>query len=319
MQDDYVSQRYLWRSAPEGIDPVSLIAGNPFHPLWGWIVQRIYDAASINAVESTAWMGPVAAIVLIVTRRDWLVRPGARLWVTVAAAFGIWALGPYLRVFGRHTGLYLPEVLLRYVPIVANARIPGRAIVMVYLAVAMLLAIAVASSWLGKRKAVVAALGVFVLADFQPALPLFRVTIPPVHAELSSMPAGGVIDVPLGIRDGFGERGRLDHRTLYYQSAHGRPIVGGFVARMPGSVRQMFEEAPTLDVLLRLSEGEELDADYVEATRGQVVPFRADRGIRYLVFNHERASPMLREFIRSLPLIPLRSEGEWQLYEVADQ
>ena len=39
---------------------------------------------------------------------------------------------------------------------------------------------------------------------------------------------GSVCELPIGLRDGFGELGRLDMRVLYYQTLHGRPITGGF-------------------------------------------------------------------------------------------
>jgi hypothetical protein len=63
----------------------------------------------------------------------------AALWRTWSAAgFAIWALGPILTVGGFDTGLKLPAILLRYVPFVANARMPGRAIVGLFMALAVL-------------------------------------------------------------------------------------------------------------------------------------------------------------------------------------
>src|SRR5207245_2015385 len=63
----------------------------------------------------------------------------------IAGVCFVWSLGPYLRVLGFNTGVMLPQTVLRYVPIVANARIPGRAFVIVQLMAAILGAMALAS------------------------------------------------------------------------------------------------------------------------------------------------------------------------------
>ena len=139
---DYVSQTYFWRSAPGGIDIATVLAGAPWHSVWGGAVQRLYAFAQIDVMESVAWFGVVPLVFLWATRAAWWRGPDGVATKSVALVFLIWALGPLLVVFGWNTGLYLPEVLLRYLPIVANARIPGRAIVMVYLAVAVWLAMA---------------------------------------------------------------------------------------------------------------------------------------------------------------------------------
>src|SRR5207247_9482348 len=67
------------------------------------------------------------------------------LWC-VAGFFAIWAAGPYLTIASFDTGLWLPGSMARYLPFVANARVPGRAMVGVYMAVAMLIAIRISQS-----------------------------------------------------------------------------------------------------------------------------------------------------------------------------
>src|SRR4051812_25571092 len=78
---------------------------------------------------------PVAALISRSRRK------ATAYWALTGTVFGIWALGPWLTVIGRQTPLIMPALFLRFVPIVANARIPGRAMVVVYLAIAMLAAI----------------------------------------------------------------------------------------------------------------------------------------------------------------------------------
>ena len=54
----------------------------------------------------------------------WMAERAARTWLLLGCVFLVWSAGPFLRVFGIDTGLPLPQVLLRYVPVVSNARIP---------------------------------------------------------------------------------------------------------------------------------------------------------------------------------------------------
>ena len=58
--------------------------------------------------------------------------------------FAIWALGPFLTIGGLDMGLPLPQALARFVPLVENARMPGRAMVCVYLALGVLMALRLA-------------------------------------------------------------------------------------------------------------------------------------------------------------------------------
>ena len=64
--------------------------------------------------------------------------------VLVFALFFVWALGSHLLVAGRNTALLLPAALRQFVPVLSNARMPGRAMVMAYLAIAMLAAFGLA-------------------------------------------------------------------------------------------------------------------------------------------------------------------------------
>ena len=87
-----------------------------------------------DAVEAIGWLGIVPIVLLLDPARAIAPAstPRLRVWRIVAIAFAIFALGPFLTVGGFDTGLKLPEILLRYVPFAANARMPGRAIVGVY-------------------------------------------------------------------------------------------------------------------------------------------------------------------------------------------
>jgi hypothetical protein len=319
---EYVTQQHFWRSSPKGVDLATLVLGNPFHPVWGDAVQRVYGRVGIELIESTAWLG-VAPLALAawVVRRHWRSKL-VRQWVFIGAVFFVWALGPHLMVWGTNTGMILPQALIRYVPLVDNARIPGRAMVVVYLALAMLVAFAAAelrSRWRRSRTWLVA-VAVLIVADYLPApFPLVALERPAVYGTLRDRTEPGVVcELPLGLRDGFGVRGTFDERVLFYQTIHGRPLVGGFVARLPTNVAAAYEADPLIGDLLRLSSaGAPVDSEREPPPADVVAASLRANGIRWIVVDRERASPRLVKYVELvLPLTSVAQDGERRLYFV---
>ena len=97
-------------------------------------VSRWYEALGLDRIEAVGWLGIVPVVVLLIGRGKWLDTEEARRWKMVLVVFAVWALGPFLTVAGFDVGLPLPQALARFVPLVDNARMPGRAMVCVYLA-----------------------------------------------------------------------------------------------------------------------------------------------------------------------------------------
>jgi hypothetical protein len=322
---EYVTQQYFWRSAPKGIDAATLVLGNPFHGLWGNAVQRLYEARGIDAVESSAWMGvaPVLLTVLALRRHPPALSTAVRHWAAIGALFFLWALGPHLIVFGTNTGMILPQAVLRYVPLVNNARMPGRAIVVAYLALAVLASVAVAG-WRSRprgRVAVLAAVALAVIVDYLPApFPVVALDRPTLYDTLRDRAEpGAVCELPLGIRHGFGERGAFDDRVLFYQTIHRRPIAGGFVARLPRSVAIAYEADPLFEGLLSLSEGEGNSPPLLPDRQLAGERLRA-QGIAFVVLNRASAPPRLIDYVeRVLPLTVIAEDGDRRLYLVSQE
>ena len=318
----YVSQRYLWRSAPGGIDAATLVLGNPFNLWWGDRVRDAYSRLKLDPIEGCGWIPAGAlllgAIAVAAQRRD----PVVREWVFAGAVFLIWSLGPWLLVFGRQTPLILPGIAMRFVPIVANARIPGRAMVVVYLAAAILAAMGTA--WLakqgGRRTALAWCLALLVAVESAPAAtPVHRLSAPSLYARLkdASRP-GAVCELPLGVRDGFGETGAFDSDVLFAQSIHERPIVGGFVARLSPDITRKYLAMPVIGSLLRLSAGEPLSGEATQMDPVSAAAQLTSLGIVYVVVDTRRAPPDLIRYVRSAIALNLIGEEDGRaFYEVA--
>jgi len=232
-----------------------------------------------------------------------------------------WALGPWLIAFGRQTPLILPAIVVRYVPIVANARIPGRAMVVVYLVVAMLAAIGVA--WLSSRQRtarIAAGCLVLLLAlECAPAPPpMYVPDMPSQYAALRSHArAGAVCELPLGVRDGFGETGRFDSSVLLHQTLHERPIVGGFLARLEPRVARDYATMPVVGSFLRLSSGGKLSEESLGMTPRDAASSLASAGIAFVVLDTRTASPDLIQYVQTGITLRLIGEQDGRMfYEV---
>jgi hypothetical protein len=300
---DYIAPPRLWRSSTGGVDLLTMVAGNPFHPWWRATGESIYATFGMFTIENCAWLGLLPVIYLVWARRTWLGAPTSRLWLAVGIGFFVWACGPYLTIAGRNTGLLLPETLLHYVPIVSNARIPGRAMVMVYLAVAMLLAMALSSRRSRRQTTVVMLVGAAVFLDFLSAPTwLYRLETPAIYQTLAAQPPGAVWELPFGVGDGFGERGVLDNATLFYQTTHHKPLVGGFVARLPRRLWDEYGRDPVLNEMLQLSEGATLQEAKLVEVRDSLREFMTRHDVKYLVVNLATIPNALLALVESLPM-----------------
>jgi hypothetical protein len=316
---DYVSQRYLWRSAPRGIDLLSLVTGNPLHAIYGTTVRDLFDRLHINMMEQTAWIGltPLLIASALLARGA---RPRAittRAWLLIAIVFFIWSAGPFIVLGGVDTGALLPQLLARYLPFIANARIPGRAFVVVQLAVALLCALAV-TRFRCSRIAVVSLCALAVADGIAVPYPLYEVR-PASHVErtiaLDSAP-GSVLELPIGLLDGLGQTGRFDFRAMEHQIAHGKPIVGGAISRITPRITRAYREWSAVAALMDASS--DPSPDRLAALPTTLGSDLARRGVRYVVVDTD-AIAISRGTLVRLGLRFVEADGSRELYRVDGQ
>jgi hypothetical protein len=305
----YVSQQYYWRSAPAGVDLLSLLLGHPFHPLFRDLSRQLYALAGTDIVESVAWIGVVPCVLLLFQRVDVSRREEARCWWIVAIVFVVWALGPNLMIGGIDAGLPLPQTLARFVPFVSNARIPGRAMVGVYLAIGVLVALRMSAAtgfWArpGLQWALIGGLTFEYMASPVTLTPL---TSPAPYKVLAAAPAGGVCHVPFIMGDGLRTFGPYDLSVNFHATQHQHPIAGGFLSRMPPNSDARYAAMPIAGDLLALAAGR-------PAQPFQASPERSP--CDYLVVERAKASRQSLDYIGTLPLEPLSIGDGLEVYVV---
>ena len=313
-QGGYASQRILWQSSPAGIDLATLVEGPPRHVIVGELVGMFYRTARINSIEQSGWISLVGLFGIgaaLVRYRD---QPDVRAWLVLAAVFFAVAIGPFVRIDGIDTGIPGPFALLRYVPGFSNARMPGRAIVVVQLAAAVLTAMVLGRRttrwkdgawWL-----------VFLVIEAVPhPTPLLALPRPDAvdAAIVASTARGSVLELPVGLRDGFGMIGWLDHRALVHQMRHQRPLVGGFVARMSPTLRERYLATPIFVAALGVSD---LDRPLERSLSGREA---SEQGIAFLVVNRDlldRPRSLDPSTLEGAGFRYVTSDGDRELYAV---
>jgi hypothetical protein len=186
-----------------------------------------FDLPDLNAHNSTVALGYVAIVLGVlglVVRRNIALPLGVALLALV-----VMSLGPVLQVAGNETGVPLPYALLNNVPFIGASRQPLRFLATAAMVLSLLGAYGFA--WLlsrlrgsGLRASVTGvALLLVVLELFN--LPRHLETInagDDVAFLRSSTEPGAVVELP------YGEYSAL---SLLHQTAHERPIVGGYTSR----------------------------------------------------------------------------------------
>ena len=308
---DYVTQGAGLRSGPQGIDILTLVLGPPFHGLAGGAVRGVYEQVGINVMEASGWIGATVLVLVLASMRHWREREHRR-WLVLALGFLIWALGPYLIAAGSNTGILLPQAAARYVPLLNNARMPGRAMVVV-----SVLACVIAARYLSTRTrrtaAVITTIGV--IEALAAPLPMVAIPVSPAQAVLAaSRETGGVLPIPFGVRDGFGAHGLVDHSALYFQTHHGRPIAGGFVARLPPRVLGWYEKREPYRTLIAL--GDNHAAQTAVPSCERMRDGLDEASLSFVVVNRQLATPAMLDLVARMPVTPIAHDAQYDVLRV---
>ena len=221
-------------------DLVAFIVPSPMHPLWGYLVEPVYQRLTGNLFEQTVYVGIVALLLAGVAIVKAPRRAG--VWAVAALVFFVLALGPFLHVLGADTFLVggnslsvpLPGLLLHYIPVLNGIRVASRFDCLLMLCVAVLAAQGLA--WLatrlgarpaaaGRGQALIVLAGLAVLVDFVGApLPVLDARTPAAFAAIAHgpRPVGSLVDSPLDWTIA---------RYQYLQTAHHQRLIMGFLPR----------------------------------------------------------------------------------------
>jgi hypothetical protein len=315
----FVAPPTLWRSSPGGVDLLALVEVNPNNPIVRGFDDR-QTSAPAQLAEYTAAISLVAlaAIAVAAWRAGYRPRAG---WILLTAGFAALSLGPFIHVAGINTYVPGPWALLRYVPILSFARMPTRFAVVAALGAAILLAGALAA--LGRRfprrrRAITAVVGCALMLELSPApRTLYSAAIPSIYDIIAADPRPvRVLQLPFGVRDGASSAGNFNARYQYYQTRHGKRLIGGYLSRISQKRVSEIRSQPTLDALLTMSEGGTLGAEQAARIRARGPGFITRANVGYVIIHHAFASRHLVEVVTDAwGLKEIAREGDKVLYK----
>lgn len=210
------------------------------------------------------------------------------IWLWTSLIFGFFTLGPFLQINGRYqfdldgipATFPLPYALLHYLPIIKANRAPNRNSVLLLLGLAVL--VGYGCYWLLRMRAdrprrparqfmVGTILAAAILFEHLALpLPLSDAHIPAVYAEIAADPRPvSVLQFPLGWRNSFRTFGPEQTQLQYFQSAHGKPMIGGNISRAPDFKLAYFERLPFFQVLEKVQRNQAVDPDLLAMARAQ--------------------------------------------------
>ncbi len=319
------------------VDLLGFITPTALHPLWGtdWTqaLRAVEEGTARFADVNTVFLG--YATLALAAVGVWAARGRARPWVWTAVIFALFALGPVLQINGRWqfdmdgipVSVPMPFALLHYLPFVKGNRAPNRNGVMVMLALAVLAGYGVA--WLSAHARRFRPRGAHVVATLAAALILFEhaalplplsdARVPSVYDRIAAEPGEfAVLQVPLGWRNSFGVFGVERTQLQYYQTKHGKPMVGGNISRAPDFKMDYFRRIPLFQALAEVEFGAEPDPDLVARARAQAPELMRLYNVRYVLLfppipgRHPYAETWQRSWDFAREVLPLEPTPFWE-------
>lgn len=218
-------------------DLLSFIAPPHDHILLGW---KPTDRPGTNEPPIHDYLGlGYAALALSILGGvvSWR-RPSGKFWVILALVAMLLSMGPQLQVGRNLTGIPLPFRLLELLPGADAIAKPERFVVLVRLCMGVLAAWGTAWLFAGvvgqlrnpamSRQALAFAAVLLLLLVELPIHPRYvePLNIPAGFQALATQEGGALMELPFAT-----QQSETGGERMLYQTAHGRPIMGGYLAR----------------------------------------------------------------------------------------
>ncbi len=231
----------------------------PFlHPLFGNVTKGIYHDIYSNTSERTTYIGYIVILLSLFAIRRLKENKYVKFWSIAALLFSLLSLGPLLRVKGNtsftvfHTSIPLPYLGLYYIiPFLDNCRTTGRFFVIASLSFAVLAGYGISEvlKTINTNKKIVAIVisSLIIFEYLAIPFPVSAVNKPLFYKEISQDKDNyALLEIPATLR--YSASGEI----IYYQTIHGKPVVGNWAARMPANARNFELNTPVIKELTYL-------------------------------------------------------------------
>ena len=146
--------------------------------------------------------------------------------------------------------------------------------------------------------------------------PLYSASVPRFYERIAATPGNArVLELPFGVRDGTSSVGNFTARSQFFQTVHGKPLIGGYLSRVSRRRVAEIRSLAMLDALITLSEGGTIDPQREAALIARGPRFTRSTPVEFVVIDRKRASPGLQAFaMRAFRLTRIDGDALFDLY-----
>lgn len=240
-------------------DLLSFFLPSVLHPVFGRFMEDIYKNFSGNISENTTFIGYTVVLLSLFATVRLKENKYVKFWVIAALFFSLISLGPLLHINGKtsftvfHTTVPLPHLVLYYlIPFLDNCRTTGRFFVMASLSFAVLTGHGVSelmkySKDNSKNLVAIVISSLIIFEYLAIPFPVSVVNQQAFYEEISQdKDSYALLEIPATLKYGAGVS------TVYYQTIHGKPVIGNWAARFPSDARNFELNTPVVRELTYL-------------------------------------------------------------------
>jgi hypothetical protein len=109
--------------------------------------------------------------------------------------------------------------------------------------------------------------------------------------------------------------GDFNARAQFYQTFHGKGLLGGYLSRVAPSVKSKYRRMPVTSALIDVSEGQKLSARQIERALAGADGFIRATNLGYVVMQRASVSDDVRDFATILlGLVKIAEADGYDLY-----
>ena len=244
-----------FESVTYSTDLLSFFLPAVLHPIFGSVTGGIYDHIYRDTSEHTTYIGYTVILLSLFAIRRLRENKYVKFWSIVALFFSLLSLGPLLHIKGStsftvfHSTIPLPYLAFYYtIPFLDNCRTTGRFFVIASLSFAVLAGYGISEvlKTINTDKKIVAILisSLIIFEYLAIPFPVSAVNKPLFYKEISQDKDNyALLEIPATSR--YNSSGEI----IYYQTIHGKPVVGNWAARIPSTARDFELNTPVIKEL----------------------------------------------------------------------
>lgn len=212
------------------------------HPFWRPLIAPLYARfTTLNLMETTVFVGYLPLLLLLLSFALRRLAPLLRFWQMLAVFSWLLSLGPVLHLNGKPLFAPMPYAFFEALPGFSGFRVPSRAGVTAALALSVVAMLVLQKAMMRYRYApwpailTIGTLLIFVNNLVEWPMRATAIEIPAIYETVAADPAPtALLDLPAGefFQHNYNFFGEIS-LAMYYQSAHHKPLISGYLGRRP--------------------------------------------------------------------------------------